>query len=79
MPDTDADTAAAAIELLRKRVEDDLIEYDDKQLKVTISAGIATFPSAAASRPRLFEAADKALYASKSAGRNRVTHAPAGS
>ena len=79
MPDTDADTAAAAIELLRKRVEDDLIEYDDKQLKVTISAGIATFPSAAASRPRLFEAADKALYASKSAGRNRVSHAPAGS
>lgn len=77
MPDTDAETAAAAVELLRRRVEDDVIEYDGKLLKVTISAGIATFPAAAGSRPLLFEAADKALYESKSAGRNRVTQAPA--
>ncbi|TWT00530.1 sensor domain-containing diguanylate cyclase [Planomicrobium sp. CPCC 101079] len=44
---------------------------------VTVSLGIAEFPLHAHSLPELFTRADKALYASKSAGRNRITVASA--
>ena len=39
---------------------------------MTISAGLATFPSDATSVDELVAAADEALYESKRAGRNRV-------
>ena len=39
---------------------------------VTASAGVATFPIDAIEPRPLVEAADSALYASKSAGRDRV-------
>ena len=42
------------------------------QLPVTVSAGLATLPSAANSADTLMAAADKALYAAKDGGRNRV-------
>lgn len=41
--------------------------------KVTISAGIANFPTDGKSASALIEAADKALYVSKEKGRNTVT------
>jgi len=40
---------------------------------VTISAGVAMYPSAASGEAELIEAADAALYESKRRGRNRVT------
>jgi diguanylate cyclase (GGDEF)-like protein len=43
---------------------------------VTASVGIATFPRDATSADGLIAAADTALYASKHAGRNRVSQAP---
>ena len=43
------------------------------QVKVTCSIGIATFPLAGDTWETLFKAADTALYASKSGGRNRST------
>jgi diguanylate cyclase (GGDEF)-like protein len=46
-----------------------------QDLAVTISAGVATFPLDAADATGLVAAADAALYASKHAGRNRVTAA----
>ncbi len=42
-------------------------------LKVTLSAGLASFPDDAQTAKDLIEAADKALYASKKMGRNRVS------
>jgi diguanylate cyclase (GGDEF)-like protein len=43
---------------------------------VTISIGLATFPTHGDSLQALLGAADKALYAAKKAGRNRVVVAP---
>jgi GGDEF domain-containing protein len=42
---------------------------------VTVSAGVATFPLDGAIEKDLLRAADAALYASKRAGRNRVSTA----
>jgi diguanylate cyclase (GGDEF)-like protein len=39
---------------------------------VTISAGVAALPEHGSSRDELVNAADKALYAAKQVGRNRV-------
>jgi diguanylate cyclase (GGDEF)-like protein len=40
--------------------------------RVTISGGVAEYPGDAATPAELTEAADKALYRSKSGGRNRI-------
>ncbi len=45
---------------------------DDKDFKLTISIGIATFPEHAQSWVYLLETADLAMYAAKKAGRNQV-------
>ncbi len=45
-----------------------------KHRVVTASLGVATFSDFDTSGPALVKQADRALYASKSAGRNRVTH-----
>jgi PleD family two-component response regulator len=42
------------------------------KLKVTGSIGVATYPRDASSAAGLFEITDKALYAAKRGGRNRV-------
>ena len=42
------------------------------ELRITISAGVASMPADALSRDELVAAADKALYAAKAQGRNRV-------
>ena len=46
--------------------------FEGKLLRVTLSAGVATFPDDGENRTLLFSAADRALYASKSGGRNQV-------
>jgi diguanylate cyclase (GGDEF)-like protein len=46
--------------------------------KVTISIGVACFPSNATDGASLLEAADKALYAAKHAGRDQLSQAPIG-
>ena len=53
-----------------------VIEQDhskDEMLKVTTSLGIASFDKDIMNIADLIERADKAMYASKAAGRNRVT------
>ncbi len=72
MPDTQAAEAAALLEEFRERVAEACFEYENKTLKVTVSVGISSCPDNATERKELFEAADKALYAAKDAGRDRV-------
>ncbi len=46
---------------------------EPKQVRVTCSIGVATFPAAGSSWETMFKAADVALYASKTGGRDRTT------
>ena len=73
LPDTTAAEAAVLMDGYRAVVEDNSLDYDGTELKVTISIGVAQFPEHGTDRKSLFEAAYKALYAAKHAGRNQVT------
>lgn len=67
------DRAAGMAERLRKMVEGIPVEHDNKRIKVTVSIGVAGYPALDVKAPEeLVEAADKALYRAKRAGRNRV-------
>ena len=70
LPQANIEGALLVAERLRKRIEQmDVPGFG----RVTCSFGVATFPDHASSRDTLIVAADRALYASKNAGRNRVT------
>jgi len=70
LPQADTGGALLVAERLRVRVEEMQVPGFGK---VTSSFGVATFPNHASSRDTLVVAADRALYRSKNAGRNRVT------
>lgn len=75
LPDADLDAAGEIGERIRAAVSQ--IEWDEIGLMgippVTISLGLAMFPEHGYSHYHLINAADKALYAAKNAGKNRVT------
>ena len=67
------DSAVLMAERLRKMIESMLIPFGDKQLRQTVSIGVAGFPTTPVREPAdLVEAADQALYRAKNGGRNRV-------
>lgn len=57
---------------LRQTVQEMAIPYQDGTLRITISAGVATYPDHSQDGKELLELADQALYAAKQAGRNCV-------
>jgi diguanylate cyclase (GGDEF)-like protein len=73
--ETNADGAAQLAERVRQELERTSFETELGKLKVTCSLGVATYPEQARDREALFEAADRALYKAKHAGRNRVSAA----
>ncbi len=68
MPGLDSDDAVDVAQRLRERVA-----ALPLPVAVTVSAGVATYPSHAAEPLALVRAADRALYASKRDGRDRVS------
>jgi diguanylate cyclase (GGDEF)-like protein len=70
LPQANSDGAQLVAERLRKRIEAMVVPGFGN---VTASFGVASFPSHASSRDTLVVAADRALYNSKDAGRNRVS------
>ena len=73
LPDTGAEEAALRAEELRAKIEALSIRHADGQLpRVTISAGVASYPESGGSLTELLRVADDALYRAKRNGRNRV-------
>jgi diguanylate cyclase (GGDEF)-like protein len=73
LPNTDVDAAAARAEELRAKIESLTIRYAEGHLpRVTISAGVASFPEAGGNFTEVLRVADDALYRAKQNGRNRV-------
>ncbi len=73
---TGEESAMALSEKLRQSVEDLEISLDGNIIRITTSIGIATIPESdkPVNKDYFFLCADRALYSSKAAGRNKVTH-----
>lgn len=72
LPDQSGEEAAGIAERLREEIEQLVVNFAGKELRVTISAGVSAFPDDGESWDRLFGAADRRLYMAKDTGRNRV-------
>ena len=69
MPATPLDAAGNVAERVRQAIEDLVIEAEGKELRATVSIGVA---SGAETLEELIRRADRALYRAKDAGRNTV-------
>jgi diguanylate cyclase (GGDEF)-like protein len=76
LPDCDTDGALGRVERLRERAALARGFGVPGLAMLTFSAGVATVPASAETLEDAIRAADKALYAAKQAGRNRVVAAP---
>ena len=73
LPETDIETAKQFGERILDVISALPIDVGEGlSLSITVSIGIATYPEHADSDTLLISAADKALYAAKNAGRNRI-------
>ena len=73
MPETDLKGALVVGERYRKRIEEFTMVEVEKQLKITISLGVACYPHPQIhTMDDLIRLADNALYEAKKYGRNRV-------
>jgi diguanylate cyclase (GGDEF)-like protein len=70
--ETDTEGALQLAERVREELGRTVFQTELGKLKVCASLGVATFPGDAGSSAGLFEITDKALYAAKHGGRNRV-------
>jgi diguanylate cyclase (GGDEF)-like protein len=78
LPDTGSDGAFAVGERIRERVAaHKFLAGDGLDIHLTVSVGVATLPDVAASADELMQAADKAMYRVKDAGKNGIQAANA--
>ena len=70
--DADPKAALLAAERLRKMVKAMKIHIDETEIQTSVSIGVANRENGMDNEDDLLRAADKALYAAKNAGRNRV-------
>jgi diguanylate cyclase (GGDEF)-like protein len=80
LPNTDSQGALVMAERVVSNVRSRNVTVGNDKVGVTVSAGLAAYPECtAASRMKLFECADRALYRAKETGRNRIArHTPEG-
>lgn len=78
LPNTLKEDAMQVAERIRTNIESAIFNYENKQMRVTISGGVSVFDvekNPVSSAKEFVEQADKALYVSKTSGRNRITYA----
>ena len=78
LPNTTPIEAMQVLEKYRAKVESSALNYLDKELKVSVSVGLATSLVDAIECKELFERADETLYESKRGGRNQIRHCAGG-
>jgi diguanylate cyclase (GGDEF)-like protein len=69
---TDKKKAHLVADKLRKVIEKEKIILRRQETHITVSIGVAAFPSDGVSEDELLQAADRAMYAAKQKGRNLV-------
>ena len=74
LPKTNLKQAFEIAQRLRQLVEEHKFDYDNKELPVTASLGLADYREGVFNGEDLFRRADKAVYKSKEDGRNRVSY-----
>ncbi len=73
LPHTSREDGLLTGERIRKAVADHAFRVGNRELKVTVSVGVASYPSTAVDSPgALVREADRALYRAKQSGRNAV-------
>lgn len=74
MPGADEETALEQAEMIRRNIEAMTVIHEGKEMKVTLSVGVTLFDPELdlKTNKTMVERADKALYACKRSGRNRV-------
>lgn len=77
LPGRQSEMARAIAENIRAALESIRIEYQELSLGLTVSIGVASQEPGEQQPQAAVDRADKALYAAKHAGRNRVNVAPA--
>ncbi len=66
------DGAEAAANRVRQRIAESALHYEGMDIPLTVSGGVAIYPTDGTDWDSLFAAADRRMYEAKSAGRNRV-------
>ncbi len=73
LPNANKETSKKRAEELRKLIEKNLmVKRNGKQLNITVSIGVASYPPKMKEFEQLIELADEALYRAKHNGKNRV-------
>jgi diguanylate cyclase (GGDEF)-like protein/PAS domain S-box-containing protein len=78
LPSADIGAAVEAANRLRQRVETTVCDVDGLPIRYTVSGGVATMEAGMAGLEELMKRADRALYAAKAGGRNRIASFDAG-
>lgn len=72
LPGVGQDRALEIAEEYRAILEKQVIKFNGLEIRVTVSIGVASFPTHGHDSQELISAADAALYRAKTGGRNRV-------
>jgi diguanylate cyclase (GGDEF)-like protein len=73
LPETNKADGWLIAERIRRKVEKTGIRYEGKNIKITLSGGLASFPIDANEGLTLLKNADKAMYRAKSFGKNNIS------
>ena len=73
LPETPSNGAVGVAERIRKSIQSSPLTTRDKKVALTVSIGIAGYPNQGHDLDTVVERADHAMYASKNAGKNRIT------
>lgn len=68
----DSSAAAKEAEAIRKEIEKRPLTLRRKEMRLTVSVGVASYPEDAVMEEELLKIADERLYKAKAGGRNRV-------